>query len=168
MQNCFYSIVMFCVFMLLAGGGCEFIKSDANPAVFSYADFTPVEIHIMPLTEVVVFDENEIDETPKINAYVILRDGFDSQIKWPAVFRFELYEKALRSADPKGKRIAIWPDVDLTGPVENGRYWRDFLRAYRFDLDFEGQAGHSYILHISSLLPGGKRLWTDFELEPAE
>jgi hypothetical protein len=97
-----------------------------------------------------------------------LLDSFDCQIKTPGIFRFELYKYVRRSAEPKGKRIAIWPDIDLTGTTENNNYWRDFLRAYEFNLDFVPKRNQSYILQATCLCPNGKHLSADFVLKYTE
>jgi hypothetical protein len=97
-----------------------------------------------------------------------LLDGFDCQVKSPVVFRFELYKKVERSAEPKGKRITIWEDIDLTEPGKNNEYWRDFLRAYEFILDFEPIGKPSYILQVTCLCPDGKRLSAEFALGEAK
>jgi hypothetical protein len=123
----------------------------------------PVKIRIVPLTEFILAGDD--DEVSQLKVYVSLLDSFDCQIKTPAVFRFELYERVPRSAEPKGKRISIWPDVDLTEPSENNKHWQDFLRAYRFNLDFEAQADHGYILQVTALCPNGKRLSAEFGLK---
>ncbi|MHC4323279.1 MAG: hypothetical protein ACYSUX_03285, partial [Planctomycetota bacterium] len=109
------------LFILLSiGAGCkqpEIIvedpvetKNDIDP-LSCYASFAPVKIDIMPLTEFVGLGDSQQSQ---INIYVSLIDTFGSQVKSPGMFRFELYEYKQRSAEPKGKRAVIWPDVDLT------------------------------------------------------
>jgi hypothetical protein len=71
----------------------------------------------------------------------------------------------MRSADPKGKRILMWPDADLTDAFENNKNWRDFLRSYEFNLDFKGEENRSYIIQVTFLHPGGKRLSCESELK---
>ena len=122
-----------------------------------YARYGPAKIDIMPLTGV-------IKEKSKLNIYVGLLDAFSCRQKAPVVFRFELYQRVLRSAEPKGRRIAIWPDIDLTDPTENNKYWRDFLRAYEFNLDFEPQGSREYVLQMTCRCPDGRRLEADFIL----
>jgi len=85
------------------------------------------------------------------------------RLKSPEIFRFELYEKVRQSAEPRGKRIAIWPDFDLTEPGENNKHWQDFLRSYRFELELEEQMGNDCILQVTWLSAGGRRLSADFE-----
>ena len=90
----------------------------------------------------------------------ILREEEDLEL-----FETMMYEKVQRSTEPKGKRIAIWPDIDLTDGIENNKYWRDFLRTYEFDLDFERAGEQIYILQATFLCASGRRLSADFALE---
>ena len=138
--------------------------SDFNKLSF-YARYAPVKIDIMPLTEFISVDDTR---QAKIKIYVSLLDTFGSQIKSPGVFRFELYEYVQRSAEPKGKRIIIWPDIDLNEPADNNVYWRDFLRAYEFNLPFEQAANQSYILQVTCLCPNGRRLSSEFTLRHSD
>jgi hypothetical protein len=128
-----------------------------------YTDYAPVKVEILPLTEFVGL--NSPDRSPQIDVYLGLSDSLGSQIKSPAVFRFELYERVQRSAEPKGKRVAIWPDFDLTNIAENNNYWRDYLRAYEFNLDFQPEADHSYVLQVTCIYPSGKRISNEYSLK---
>ena len=152
--------------LLLVGAGCEPVPSESlseTAQLSVYTRYTPVKIDIMPLTEFIWVGDDE--EPSKIRVYVSLLDAFDCQMKTPAVFRFELYEYIQRSAEPKGGRIIIWPDIDLIDTVENNQHWRDFLRAYEFNLDFEPESNQSYILQATCLCPDGKRLSAEFGLK---
>jgi hypothetical protein len=128
----------------------------------TYALFAPSKIDIMPLTEFVRLGDAQ---KAKIVVYVSLLDQFGSQIKTPAMFRFELYEHVTRSAQPKGKRAVIWPDIDLTDPAANNDYWRDFLRAYEFTLPCEVAESQDYIMQLTCLCPNGKRLSSEYTLK---
>ena len=159
--------VLFSVFFLLITG-CEqgrgiskiSDRSKNEKEKFSvYADYCPEEIDIIPLTGFVKLGDAQQSQ---INLYVSLLDSFSSEIKSPCVFRFELYEKVQRSAEPKGKRVVIWPDIDLTEPNMNNLYWRNFLRAYEFNLPFVPASNQIYILEVTCLCPTGKRLTSDF------
>ena len=156
--------------LLLVEAGCEPAASDLPAPTDSVSNlpsaYTPAKVDIMPLTEFVTTDD-ALDAS-KLKVYVSLLDSFDSQIKSPGVFRFELYEYVQRSAEPKGGRIIIWPDIDLTEPSENNDYWRDFLRAYEFNLDFGPQRNQNCILQVTFLCPSGKRLSADFALKHTE
>ncbi len=175
---CLLSSVVCLLAMLLGGAGCESAsvgpgltgsatKTDDDFKRLSvYSHFAPAKINIMPLTE---FISPGDARQANINLYVSLLDSFGSQIKSPCVFRFELYQKVQRSSEPKGRRVIIWPDIDLTDLVENDEYWRDFLRAYEFNLPFEfrlGRTNQSYILQVTSLCPTGRRLSDEFVLNP--
>jgi hypothetical protein len=86
-------------------------------------------------------------------------------LKSPAIFRFELYERVQYSTEPKGQRLKLWPDVDLTNAVDNNEHWRDFLRGYEFNLDFQPTANQSYILQLTCICQADKRLTTEFILK---
>jgi hypothetical protein len=166
---CLSSIVCFLA-MLLAGAGCQRLlirpatgaETDNEFKKLSvYSLFAPAKINIMPLTEFISADNAR---QANINLYVSLLDSFGAQIKSPCVFRFELYQRVQRSSDPKGGRVIIWPDIDLTDPAANNEYWRDFLRTYEFNLPFEPSTSQNYILQVSCLCPNAKRLSTEFAL----
>ena len=129
---------IFFLCLLLVGAGCESMpaKADNCSDISVYARYAPVKVDILPLTEFAIADDDEQENGSEINVYVSLLDSFGHQGKSPGTFRFELYRKLQRSAEPKGKRIVIWPDFDLTSPVKNNKHWRDFLRAYEINLDF--------------------------------
>lgn len=135
--------------------------SDCNEVLF-YAPYTPVKIDILPLTEYT--GGSGAGGKSKIKVYVSLLDSFGYQMKSPGLFRFELYERVPRSAEPKGRRISIWPDIDLNEVVKNNLYWRDFLRAYEFSLPFESEADQNYILEATCISPNGKRLSAEFTI----
>jgi hypothetical protein len=100
---------------------------------------------------------------------VCLLDSFDSQIKTPATFRFELFQHLQRSTDPKGRRLYIWPDIELVEPAANNSHWQDFMRAYVFTLPLEQPrlAGEVCILQATCLCPSGKRLSANSIIRPA-
>lgn len=162
--------LVFVSMFLLFNTGCE---QKSKPPDFSdrtdnelekisvYTRYSPVEVDIIPLTEFIHIGDAQ---QTRINLYVSLLDTFGSEIKSPCVFRFELYEKVQRSAEPKGRRVMIWPDIDLTEPVTNDQYWRNFLRAYEFNLPFGSANKQIYILEVTCLCPTGKRLMSDFTL----
>lgn len=126
-----------------------------------YSRYSPTEIEIIPLTDFVRTGDSL---QARIDLYVSLLDSFGSEIKSPCIFRFELYEKVQRSAEPKGARVMIWPDVDLTDPAINNQYWRNFLRAYEFNLPFGEASKQTYILEVTCLCPTGRRLISDYTL----
>ncbi len=131
----------------------------------SYTQYAPEKVDIMPLTEFVRAADTQ---KAQINLYIRLLDKFNSQIKAPGIFRFELYEHVQRSSEPKGKRIVLWPDIDLANPVDNNKYWRDFLRAYEFNLSADAAPNQNYILEVTCLCSRGRRLTDEFILTRTE
>ena len=127
------------------------------------AGFGPAKVSILPLSEMA--GSSGAGPAATLDVYVALLDAFSCPIKGPGVLRFELYEYISRPADPKGQRIVIWPDYDLTSPAENNKYWRDFLRAYEFELDVRADPGRTYILEATCLCPDGRRLTGDYMLK---
>ncbi len=95
----------------------------------------------------------------QLEVVVEMLDAFGIRTKSPGVFRIELYEYMPRSGQPRGKRVFAWPDIDLTRPSDNNSCWRDFLRAYRFDLsmDIRPVIPSSYILEVTCITPAGRR-----------
>jgi len=171
MKTLTIGLQMIVFLLVMAEAGCEQAqlvsesppKADNDFDFSTYTSYDPVKVDIMPLTEFV--SPGDAEGTPKINVYVSLLDSFGSQKKSPGIFRFEMYEHVQRSAEPKGGRSAIWPDVDLTNAAENNKYWRDFLRAYQFNLPFEPSGNQTYILQVTFLCPTGKRLSDEFTLK---
>ncbi len=126
-----------------------------DPAAVS-ARYAPAKIDIMPLTELLPPAADSRDFT--VSIYVSLLDSYGCQIKAPGTFRLELYEFVQHTNDSKGKRVVVWPDLDLTDPAVNNRYWRDFLRAYQFNLPVAALTADSYVVEVTCLCPSGKRL----------
>lgn len=124
--------------------------------------FAPAKICILPLTELP--SSTGSSQAVSLDAYISLLDAFGAQIKAPSVIRFELYQYVPRSSEAKGLRLAIWPDIDLTHPAMNNRYWRDFLRAYEFKLDAPAGLNETYVLEVTCMCPDGRRLTAEFPL----
>jgi hypothetical protein len=139
-------------------------KTVEPPPSVSPASFLPARIEILPLTELT--DAPAGQQGTQLTIYMSLLDAFGSQIKAPGTLRLELYEYVQRSAQPKGQRIAIWPDIDITNASENQKYWRDFLRAYEFILACQAPKGGTYVLEATCMCPGAKRLTDEFTLRP--
>ena len=164
------ALQFFFFMFLLIGGGCQLPSLHDNSSTDTgevnrlsvYNRYAPAKIDIMPLTEFISGDDNP---QGRLSLYVSLLDSFGSQIKSPCVLRFELYKRVQRSSEPKGRRVIIWPDIDLTDPAKNNEYWRDFLRAYEINLPFEPVTDQDYILQVTCMSPNGKRLSTEFNLK---
>lgn len=127
------------------------------------AGFSPTAITILPLTEL---SPPSGDQGWRLNVFVSLADAFGSQMKAPGTFRIELYDYVQRSAEPRGQRIAIWPDIDLTSATENQKYWRDFLRAYEFMVPAQVSPEKTYVLEVTCIIPAGRRLSAEWMLRP--
>jgi hypothetical protein len=146
--------------------GCSTTQpgADSPPSLFHDSTpcsrFGPARIDVLPITSIAPASASDRDAA--INAYICLIDAFDTQIKAPAIFRFELFQRLQRSADPKGKRLIVWPDIDLTEPAANNNLWQDFLRAYLFALPLQKTSADNCILHVTVICPSGKRLTADF------
>ena len=138
-----------------ANGSSPRFRKDTNPVA---CVFTPERIRMIGLTEIV--PDAYLGDEAVLSVYVDIFDVWDSHIKAPATFRFELYEFVPRSSESRGKRLKHWPDIDLTDPAENNRYWRDYLRTYNFNLqmDFRPNPGTTYILEATCTTTQGKRL----------
>jgi hypothetical protein len=168
------TVSVFFVFLLLAGSGCQPSSSPSSPLsqthsapekLTVYRSYSPTKIQILPLTEFVI--DKETQEF-RLRVYLSLLDSFGSQKKSPGIFRFELYPHISRSGEQKGRRIIMWPDINLTNAAENNKYWKDFLRAYKFSFDFEPAPNQTYILQVTYLCPDGKRLSHEYEVKPAK
>ena len=150
------------VLILLFFTGCEqpssTLSGSAKPDCDILYDYIAVRIRTVGLTEITL--NNQKPQTAQIKAYIELLDSAGSRIKSSGNFRFELYHFLPRSSKPKGKRIFIWPDIDLTAAAKNNTHWQDHLRAYQFDLDldFAPPQNETYILQTTCLTPTGKRL----------
>ncbi len=171
-------VALWCLASIVSLGGCA-PSGPAAPAETSPergriaaasapetlpSGFSPIQVEVLPLTELV--EATGVQQGAQLNVYVSLVDGYLEKIKAPGTFRFELYEYVQRSSEPKGQRIAIWPDIDLNDPAQNHRYWRDFLRAYEFTLATGASKNKTYILEVTCLCPSGKRLSTKWSLKP--
>jgi len=118
--------------------------------------FGPAKVSILPLSE--IRGAAGIGQDASLTVYVALLDAFGCPIKAPCTLRFEIYEYVRRSAQPKGPRLTIWPDIDLTHPAVNHKSWDNFLRAYEFQLGVRANRDQTYILEATCLGPDGKRL----------
>ncbi len=155
----------FSVLLLIFSCGCKF-GPDNRPPVSENSEgsisYSPTSVDIMPLTEFT--SANGQGQASGLTIYVSLLDAFDCQIKAPGKFRFELFEHKKRTATPKGKRLAKWSDIELYDAATNNSYWQDYLRAYKFVLDFEPQLDRVYVLEVTCLSPYRRRLMADIVL----
>lgn len=134
---------------LAGGSGCVFRVSG---------------VHIVGLTTLQPDPQDAF--ASKLDAYIDLVDVFNSRMKAPGKFRLELYEFVARSGQPEGKRLYIWPDIDLTDARENNDKWQDYLRTYVFYLKtpFRVAGGTDYILQATFLTEDERRLVDTFHI----
>jgi hypothetical protein len=123
------------------------------------AGYGPAAVETLGLSEFKV----DRDNGARLKLFVAVLDKFGSSIKYPAVFRFELYEYVPQSTVAKGKRIQAWPDLDLTDAAVNNTQFQEYLKAYEFDLaiNVPMQAGKTYIIESTCIFPGGRRVGTE-------
>jgi len=109
-------------------------------------------IRISALTEFV--QDPSAPDKVQVKTLVELIDPQDAPVKTPFVVRFELYEFRPLSSNPRGQRVAIWPEQDLLDPPTNDEHWEEFLRGYEFylPLEFVPQPGEKYLLEVSCLV----------------
>jgi hypothetical protein len=158
--------------MLAAFAGCETNDINSTPSdgdfgntkIYTTKGFEVERIDIIGLTRIVPDDYDQ--ELKNISVCVDVLDIFDSRIKAPCKFRFELFEYLPRSKQNLGSRLIIWKDSDLTSAQANNLAWKDHLRAYRFELllDFQPVTGKNYMLQATCMTIDGKRLTNTFKL----
>jgi len=160
--------VIFAVAIVVWSTGCEPDGSASGVSLDGGSDvlgaYVASAVRIVGLTEI-----TQVSAGPwqgKLNAYVDLVDSFGCRVKSPGLFRFELYEFVPRSSEPKGKRRFFPPDIDLTDATKNNKYWRDFLRAYQFELplNFSPRPDESFVLEVTFTTPRGRRLKDTLQL----
>ena len=111
-----YLISVCVLFFMMIACGCE--EGDQS----RQSDFPAVEMQkgCLFVPEKIKFNQlTEFAQDGQITAYVDMLDQFGSRIKAAGIWRFELYEYVPRSAEPKGTRLYIWPDINLTDAKVN-------------------------------------------------
>jgi len=158
-------LIFICVlFFMIIVCGCEEqiqTKQTDFPVIETQKSclFVPEKIRFNQLTE--------FAQDWQITAYVDMLDQFGSRIKAAGIWRFELHEYVPRSAEPKGTRLYIWPDIDLTDAKTNYGLWQDYLRCYKFDLnlDIDLAGDKTYVLQAECFTADGKRIADSIELK---
>jgi hypothetical protein len=160
-------ILLLCLLTVVLSG-CP--TGQATPSDTYTADspcaYSASSIHVIGLTS--LGRDPQRKNSSQLSIYVSLLDSFDSSIKSPGSFRFELYEYVPRSSQPKGKRLAVWPDIELIDAGDNEKYWQDLLRAYHFTLDvnINPDIAKTYALQATCMTGDGKRISEIFILNP--
>ncbi len=101
-----------------------------------------------------------------VEAIVEVRDGTNELTKVVGVFHFELQSR--RASDRMGERIGFW-SVSVTSAEATLAYRDPLSRYYHFPLKLEqpSLAPGRYALGLTLHLPGGKRIFTEYEFEYA-
>lgn len=160
-----YIIPVCALLCMLVCCGCEeeqmqTVSSDSPSAkIQASCLFVPEKIRFNQLTE---FADDQ-----RISVYIDMLDQFGSRMKAGAVWRFELYEYVPRSTESRGTRLYIWPNIELTDAKANFDLWQDYLRCYKFDLDFDIDlaADKTYILQAVCFTAQGRRIIEFTELK---
>lgn len=140
---------LFGVVVLWLIAGCEMADVANRPTAQA---FSVARVRISALTDFAATPQPEA--SAEIQAFVELLDAYESQLKTACILRFELYDYHPRSANPRGRRLVIWPDANLAGPQDNNRRWKDSLRCYEFNLPlaFVPSAEKTYVLEVTCML----------------
>jgi hypothetical protein len=143
---------IFAAALVIVITGCYTLHSPVQSDVLPGEDSQVERIRISAITEFVP-DPAESDGM-QIKTLVELFDASDSPVKAPCVLRFEFYEFRPLSADPRGRRLLIWPNQNLNDPDTNDEHWKDFLRGYEFylPLEFTLKGGGKYVLEVTCLM----------------
>jgi hypothetical protein len=156
-----------CVALSICLCGCEQPQTkplNTEQCISRIEAYGPATLEIVGLSELKAVAGEE--DAAKLKIFVKALDSCGSAIKAPCAFRFELYEYAARSQSPLGKRLEIWPDIDLTDSAKNNDQWRDYLRAYEFNFDVTSSLkfGSVYVVEVTCLSPLGKRMSAQYKL----
>lgn len=146
--------------MLITFAGCAPRQAPSTSPAETSTVQGPVKATLLPLT-----DFYKIDSASGIKAYVALIDSQNKEIQFPAVFRFELYERVFQSGEPMGRRIKIWPDFELRSTDTSDKYWQKFLSAYEFDLQLPESDTKQFILQVTCICDNQKRLTDTMQLQ---
>ena len=129
--------------------GCRTVQTPMQTDVQHKESVSIERVRISALTEFVTVPSRPGEVQLKV--LVELFDAFDLPARMPWVLRFELYEFHPLSSDPRGKRLVIWPEKDLSNAEKAGEHWRDLLRAYEFylPLSFMPRRDKKYVLEAT-------------------
>lgn len=159
-----YILFVGVLFFMMIACGCQ---EQTHPA---QSGFPAVEMQktCLFMPEKIRFNQlTEFSQDWQITAYIDILDQFGSRIKAAGIWKFELYEYVLRSAESKGTRLYFWPDINLADAKVNFGYWQDYLRCYKFDLNLDTDlaGGKTYILQAVCFTADGKRITDSIELK---
>jgi len=153
------------VFILVSLSGCDEGPGPLSAERITGRGFSVASVHFTGLTRLVPGGSDA--DSRSIRTFVELRDVYDSKLKSPAVFRFDLYRYVPHRSDPRGTHLQTWPDFRLTEAPANHLYWRDYLRAYEFSLEIDPSlpAEETYLLEVTCLTDEPKRMCVFYVLQ---
>ncbi len=159
-----YLVLVVSVLAVISGCGGDSSEQGQSVQIQGTCSFSADRVHIIGLTSI---EPNPNDNSSSVlTVFLSLHDGFDSSIKVPASFQFELYRYVPRSSNPKGKRYYLSREFDLSSLAVNSTHWDSFLRAYKFpqNVAVKYDASLTYVLEVTCTTPGGRRLTKTFYL----
>ena len=136
---------------------CDAVQAPIRPGVQRGENVSIERIHISALTEFVTAPAHP--DAVQLKVLLEVFDAFDSPTPMPCILRFELYELRSLSSNPRGKRLLIWPEQDLSNAENAGEHWKNLLRGYEFYLPLDGftpQRDRKYLLE-ATCFAGRKR-----------
>jgi hypothetical protein len=138
---------------------CDMPDVPVHSDIRSGEDSPVARIRISALTEFI--QAPAMPGKVQIKTLLEVIDPLNKPVKIPFMARFELYEFQPLSSDPRGRRLAIWPEQDLRDSGTNDEHWQDFLCGYEFylPLEFVPQPGKKYLFEVSCL--AGQRRFHD-------
>jgi len=144
--------------------GCQTTQVPAQSDVQSAENVSIERVRISALTEFVA----EPADPDKVRLKVLLEclDALGAPVPAPGVIRFELYEFHPLSSDPRGRRLWIWPEKDLTEADNADQYWKALLRGHEFylPLDPVPRLEEKYVLE-ATCIDGQRRRSDLFKLQ---
>lgn len=158
-------VAVVCVLGCLALGGCGGAGRGGSSGISQQVPVPvnltlPKQVRIHPFTTIRSFDEG--GQTQGLDVQIESLDSFGDSTRAFGEFRFELYTYKPNSADPKGKRVAVWTQP-LLDPAVNAQHWDRIKRMYEFRLQWDQPIpeGRRYVLLTVFSSPFGPRLFDE-------
>lgn len=91
--------------------------------------------------------QTEADGRTAVRAFVQPAAEMDDEL-----YRFELYHYLPRSANPRGKRLRLWPEVAPGKAIAENPLWKPHLRAFEIGLLLDNAPSKTaYLLEMTVL-----------------
>ena len=135
--------------MVMVFTGCETAQTPIH-AVAQRGEKASIErIRISALTEFVT--DAALPDEVQLKVLLEIFNASDPPVPVPCILRFELYDFHPLSSDPRGKRLVVWPEQDLSNAEKANAHWKALLRGYEFylPLDFMPRQDKKYILEAT-------------------